>query len=298
VTVDAKGMGMGDVGTYCSLTQTGDGPAISYYEGGIDCNLRLAYNSNPDGSGTWNIYNVDNTGDAGWITSIEGLNDAPAIGYFRDNSGTVDYCFAACDAKNGNGTWTYSTVATVDSGLFADGRVLRVLDGKPAVAFYNWIDSQLQFSINSEADGSGTWSSSLVDAPSIMLFPSMNVINSGMPAIAYRNFSSGTLDVGICDAADGTGTWTNYQVDTTSTPQFTSIADVGGYPAIAYLNIDADTLLYAICSTADGSGTWSNTTVDSGDSIAYVSLLEVDGRACIAYAKTATGVLNFARRNW
>jgi PKD repeat protein len=297
VTVDAKGMGLGDVGSYCSLVETGGGPSISYYDGDMNYDLKFAHNANAGGSGTWGKYTIDSAGDAGWLTSIENVNGYPAIGYYSDNT-TIDYRFAVCDTDDGSGNWPAASVATVGTPIFADGRVLRVLDSRPAVAFYNWMDSALQFSINSDTDGGGTWSTSVVDNSGIILFPSMNAINSGYPAIAYRNWDASVLQLAVNSAADGTGAWNIYPVDYTSAQQFISLANIGGYPAIAYLDDNTDTLYYSICSTADGSGTWGITEVDSGGTIGYVNLLEVDGRACVTYAEVTTGVLNFARRNW
>lgn len=295
VTVDSKGMGMGDVGTYCSLAQVAGGPAISYYEGGIDQNLKFAYNPNADGSGSWGAYRVDSDGDAGWITSVAEVNGKPAIGYFGDDT-SLDFKYAYNSASDGGGTWTATAVETVESGMFADGRVLCLVDGRPAVAFYNWADGELQFSINASADGTGAWSTSTVNSDR-GLFVSMGVIDDGKPAIAYRDFSGSGLKIAVNSATDGSGTWNVYTIDGSAAAQYTSVGEVGGYPAVAYRDFNTDTLHYAVCNTADGSGTWTISTVDSGSSILYVSLLEVAGRACITYAKTATGVLCFARRN-
>ncbi len=293
--VDAKGMGMGDVGTYCSLADVGGKPAISYYEGGIDLNLKFAFNSNADGSGTWTTGRVDTGGDAGWITSIAEVDGRPAIGYFSDDT-TLDYRFAINSLADGSGVWTPDSVATVTSGMFADGRVLRVLDGRPAAAFYNWDAGELQFAINANAGGDGSWSTGTVST-TMALFPSMASVG-GFPAIAYRNFDDGGLDFAINSAQDGGGTWSVHQAVPAISAQYTSVAEIGGFPAIAHINFNNSTLYYALSSAADGSGDWNITTVDAGSSPAYLSLIEVAGRAAITYANTGDGELKYALRNW
>jgi len=298
VVADSKGMGMGDVGMYCCLAEVGGKPAISYYEGGIDNNLKFAINPDADGSGTWTTGRVDTAGDCGWITSIAEVDGRPAVGYFymSDDETVVEYRFAINSAADGSGSWKLDPVADVNSGLFADGRVLRILDGRPAVAFYNWNDSELQFAMNANADGSGAWSVSTVDdVTSISLFVSVAGIN-GLPAIAYRNFDVDGLDFAMNPQADGSGTWATYQVDPGTLAWYAAVADIGGFPAIAYVNYSDGSLHYALSEVADGSGNWNITQVDTNAS--FVSLIEVAGRAAIAYAKTDTGDLMYALRNW
>jgi len=294
-SVDAKGMGMGDVGMYCSLADVGGKPAVSYYEGGIDWNLKFATNPNADGSGLWTTGRVDTSGDVGWITSIAEIDGRPAIGYFSDDT-TLDYRFAINASADGSGAWTLDSVATVNSGMFAEGRVLRVLDGRPAAAFYNWDAGELQFAINANAGGDGAWSTGAVTT-TLALFVSMASIE-GFPAIAYRNFDDGGLDFAINSAQDGSGTWSPYQVVPTISAQHTSVNEIGGFPAIAYRNLGDDSVNLALCSTSDGSGDWNISAVDTGSGASYCSLISVDGRAAIVYAKTATGVLYYALRNW
>jgi len=296
VTADSKDMGLGDVGTYASLAEINGGVGISYYEGGTDMNLKFAFNANPDGSGTWLHRVVDTEGDTGWITSLAEVQGRPAIGFFSENV-SVNYKFAICDAGDGQGDWTVASVADVQSGLFAEGRVLSILAGRPAVAFYNWNTGELQFSINTSPDGTGTWTSSTVNSGRIILFVSMGVVN-GLPAIAYRDFDAGGLHFAINTESDGSGAWSNYEVVPGISAWHTSVIDVGGFPAVAFTDFDAGQVGFAINDQPNGSGNWTITVVDSGDQPAYTSAALIGGHPAIAYCKTATGALFFAIRNY
>ncbi len=299
--VDYKGMGLGDVGQYCSLAEIADGAGISYFEGGIDANLKFAYNSNPDGSGEWKTYRVDVSGDSGFITSLAEELGRPAIGYFRDTLADppiLDYRYAICDNSDGSGNWFVSSVSNVDSYLFAEGRVLSILDGRPAVSFYNWGTSELQFAINEAIDGTGDWDIHSTGVNVISLFVSMTSVN-GLPMISYRNFDSPTgLEILVNSASDGSGGWSHYVIEPDVTAYHTAILDVNGYPAVAYSDSNNLAIKFAICDTSDGSGNWLISVVDGENSPFFPSMAMVGGRPAIAYCATDTGELKFAIRNY
>ncbi len=295
VTADSKGMGLGDVGMFASLAEINGGAGISYYEGGTDMNLKFAFNPNADGSGTWQTYLVDDAGDAGWITSLAEVQGKPAIGYFSESE-TLDYKYAINSESDGSGSWDVSSVANVGSGMFAEGRVLQVCAGMPAVAFYNWNTGELQFAINDSPLGTGSWTFSGV-APDIALFVSAGQIDS-YPVITYRNFDMGGLYFAMNANSDGSGTWSISIVEPTISAWHSSAVEIVGYPFVAYRDNDSDSLKVAENDSPDGSGNWSISVVDSGSGPMYTALLSISGRPAIAYCNTTSGELKFAIRNF
>ena len=98
---------------------------------------------------------------------------------------------------------------------------LAVVNGRPAVCYHHINDDSLKFAINANADGSGAWTFSVVDA--IGDSPSLAVVG-GKPAISYSG------GYAINTNADGSGAW-----EKTSDPLGThnSLLEVSGAPGIS-----------------------------------------------------------------
>ena len=173
---------------------------------------------------------------------------------------------------------------------------LAVVDGRPAIAYYDSTNADLKFTINSAADGSGTWTVYTVDSDdSVGLQLSLAVVG-GRPAISYRDNTNDDLKFAINSAADGSGTWTALTVDSAGDVGYdTSLAVVDDRPAISYFDNTNYDLRFAINSAADGSGTWALGTVDSVGGVGSdTSLGVVDGRPAISYYDRDNSDLKFA----
>jgi hypothetical protein len=197
------------------------------------------------------------------------------------------------------------TTQTVDVGTNADvGRRISaaLVNGTPALSYYNVSEKNLMFARNSAADGSGTWTITTVDsAGSVGRGTSLAVVN-GNPAIAYYADTDGSIRFARNSAADGSGAWTVTTVDNSGnniggTPSLVALSD--GTPAIAYRDTVNQDLKFARNSVADGSGTWTITTVASaGNQGAFASLAVLStGVPAIAYYDQTNTNVKFARNS-
>jgi hypothetical protein len=129
--------------------------------------------------------------------SLAVVGGLPAIAY-----GVVgDLKLARNSAADGLGTWT---ILLVDGGTPSVGDVtsMAIVDGKPAIAYRDSSNTDLKYAICSTADGTGTWTLSVVD-PIFGSVPVLGVIG-GKPVILYQN---GNMRYARNSAADGSGAW-------------------------------------------------------------------------------------------
>ncbi|BCM88804.1 hypothetical protein IAD21_00646 [Abditibacteriota bacterium] len=289
-TVDSTG----SVGFYTSLAIINGKPAISYYDQ-TNQDLKFAINSAADGSGSWTKTTVDSAGNVGQYTSLALVGGKPAISYF-DGTNT-DLKFAINSAADGTGSWTTTTAdASVGPATVGQYTSQAIINGKPAISYFDGTNTDLKFAINSAADGTGSWTTTTVDSTgSVGFYTSLAIIN-GKPAISYYDQTNQDLKFAINSAADGSGSWTKTTVDSAgNVGQYTSLALVGGKPAISYYDGDNSDLKFAINSAADGSGTWNTTTVDSAGFVGtYTSLALVNGKPAISYWDQTNADLKFA----
>ncbi|MEP0813386.1 MAG: PKD domain-containing protein [bacterium] len=295
-TVDSKGMGLGDVGRYCYLANMGGVPGISYYEGGIDGNLKYAENASSDGTGTWFKYTIDSTGDVGMDTSCTKVGGRHAFAYYDADNGDLKY--ARANTTNPGGTYTKVTVDSAgDAGW---STTLLVAGGKPVIGYFADDGSTVsyKFAYANDFDGTGTWTKTTVRDVQSGLFAyghSLCVVGFN-PAVGLYNWGNGILEYGVNAQQDGSGAWTFHDVDgQTNISLFLGMAEVGGLPAIAFRDFDAGGLWAATCDTADGSGTWSTSDIDSTGGLEYASVASVDGgRIGVAYYDSGADSLKFA----
>lgn len=189
-TIDATG----SVGSQNSLFEVSGRPAVAYLDS-TNSDLKYAINSAADGSGVWSFSTVNTAG--GSSPSLAVVGGLPAIAY-----GVVgDLKLARNTAADGLGTWT---ILLVDGGTPAvgDSTSMAIVDGKPAIAYRDSSNSDLKYAICSTADGTGTWTLSVVD-PNFGSVPVLGVIG-GKPVILYAN---GNMRYVRNSAADGSGVW-------------------------------------------------------------------------------------------
>jgi Ig-like domain CHU_C associated/Secretion system C-terminal sorting domain len=145
-----------DVGQYASLTIINGNPAISYYD---NTNGDLEYVRANDISGTsWGTpVTISSTGTVGQYTSIATVNGNPAISYY-DGAGFLKYV----RATDVNGA-TWGTPGTVD-GVSGDNAgqftSLVVVNGNPAISYYDFTYKTLKFARAKDATGDKWFSAS------------------------------------------------------------------------------------------------------------------------------------------
>ena len=130
------------------------------------------------------------------------------------------------------------TTKTLDRGSGGDtGQYTSqaIVNGNPAIAYYNLTDGNLMFARNGAADGSGTWTITIVDSNiTLGQYTSLAVVN-GSPAITYYNQTNGDLKYVRALDASGTSWDTPVTLDSTGVVGlYTSLAVVNGNPAISY----------------------------------------------------------------
>ena len=242
----------------------------------------------------WNTI-VDSAGDVGEYASLAVVEGRPAIAYYDDDP-NWDLKYVRASDATGSSWGTPATVDfTVYVGLYAS---LAVVDGRPAIAYYEALYQDLEYVRAGDATGS-SWGSPLTvySAGDVGQYASLAVVD-GRPAIGY--FDATTKYLKYVRASDATGsTWgTPVTVDSAGIVGLhTSLALVDGRPAIAYFrSIPNYDLKYVRAGDAIGSSWGTPLTVDSaGDVGLYASLAEVEGRPTIAYYDNTNDDLKYVR---
>ena len=293
ITVDSEGT----VGRNTSLTVVNGNPAISYFAL-TNFDLKYARNSLADGSGSWSVTTADSIASVGEYASLAVVNGNPAVSYYSF-SGTSLKFVRSSDASGTS--WAPATTpdAGVQSGDVGQYTSHAIVNGNPAVAYYDVTNGDLKYARNSLPDGLGTWTLTPVTMTTLGntgQYPSLRVIN-GKPAISFSEFSpSSSLKYARNSLADGSGTWTITTVEPLSST-YSSLFEVNGKPAISYY-IPSGDLYYARNSLADGSGTWTLKVVASTDDVgAYNSLAVVNGKPAISCYDRTSGNLKYARNS-
>jgi hypothetical protein len=286
----------GDVGTYASLAVVDGRPAIAYFDGGPNYDLKYVRASDAAGSSWGTPLTVDSAGDAGQYASLAVVDGRPAIAYWYPSNGDLKYVRAS-DATGSS----WGTPLTVDSagdvGRYAS---LAVVDGRPAIAYYDRDPNyDLKYVRASDASGSSWGSPVTVDsAGDVGQYASLEVVD-GRPAIAYYDYTNYDLKYVRANDAAGSSWGTPVTVDSAGdVGYYASLAEVDGRPAIAYLDWTNADLKYVRASDASGSSWGTPLTVDSGGNVGWhASLAVVDGRPAIAYQDRTNYDLKYVRAN-
>ena len=268
-------------------------PAVAYLAG---LDLRLAINANTSGTGVWNPTNVASLAPNGTHylgQSLAVINGKPSLSFRALSQQNLSQLkFAVSEAADGSGTWTTNLVFDGHSNPSS----LAEVAGKPMIAFSSFQfprrRTTMYLATNDEADGTGTWTTSVVrsDTP---WRPSLAEVN-GRPALAYRGPSGPTgpspdIIFSVNSQPDGSGTWTETVVGQGAAP---FLSKVDGRPAMIYsdtdLNRPVGSLHFAINANADGSGPWTTSTVgttyhDGAPNAPLYSLATIGGMPGVCY---------------
>jgi hypothetical protein len=245
----------------------------------------------------WTTLTVDSAASVGNSPSLAVVNGVPAISYTDATNGDLKYALSSTADGKQAADWACITVAsTNDTGLYSS---LAVINGAPAIAYYDLDSDALMYAFSSTVDGAspGDWGTTQVAGPAGLSTRASLAEVNGFPAIGYYDSSNTNLDYAYSTTADGSDNWSTVVVDGfgSDVGNFPSLAVVNAKPALSYYDETNGHLKYAYSSTANGSSGWSSVTVDSGLDVGYdTSLAVVDGFPAISYGDGGVGALKYA----
>ncbi|MCX6878424.1 MAG: SUMF1/EgtB/PvdO family nonheme iron enzyme [Verrucomicrobia bacterium] len=238
---------------------------------------------------------LDSTGYVGQHCSVAVVDGNPAISYFDATNGNLKFV----RAYNAAGTaWDLPvTVDTGGTGIAGQYTSLAVVNGLPAISYYDATNGNLKYVHANNPDGAFWAPPVTVDTGgtgTVGRFTSLAVVD-GMPAISY--FDDTNADLKYVRATDGIGgTWgAPITLDSTGSVGFcTSLEVVNGKPAISYYDQTNGDLKYVSATDASGTVWGTPMTFDStGDVGEYNALAVVNGFPAISYYDTTNGDLKF-----
>jgi hypothetical protein len=298
---------IGNVGEHTSLAVIDGFPAICYRDATYT-DLKFVRATNANGTSWGQPVVVDGTQYAtpfssdcacGYGTSLALVNGNPAISYYDATSGSLKFV-RALDASGTDWgeimTLSYTGFG-MDSEFATADTSLAVINGNPAICFYNSVNDDLMFIRSSDASGTFWDPPIIVDGTdSVGLFATMALIN-GNPAISY--YDATNLDLKFVRASDASGTaWENPQTldSTGSIGRYACLTVVNGNPAISYNDGTNGDLKFIRASDASGSAWQAAQTLDSEGSVGtYTSLAVIWGNPAISYRDFTNGDLKFVR---
>ena len=249
----------------------------------------------------WALFTVDSAGSVGYSTSLAVVDGCPAISYCDWSN--FDLKYARATTSTGDSAADWSQIVTVDSpgSLVREyGTSLAVVDGCPAISYYDHSNHDLKYARATTSAGSSAsdWTQIVTvdSAGTVGLYTSLAVVD-GCPAISYHDATNQDLKYARATTSTGgnASDWTQViTVDSDgSMGHYTSLAVVDGCPAISYRDATNKDLKYARATTSTGGDAleWTQiVTVDStGDVGRYTSLAVVDGCPAISYCLWNSG---------
>jgi len=254
-----------------------------------------AYDWDFDGDGTFDLL------DGGATPAVQTFN---AAGNFtvglrvHDDGGLVGATTVGITVTGGGAlTWQLQTLDTGGVGEFCS---MAIVDGRPAISYYDAANGNLKYMRAADATGT-TWAiGSDIDVtsdPSDDGTATSLAVIGGNPAISFHDI--GNNDLRFIRAADTAGTdWSTPAVivEAVGIDATTSLAAVGGSPAVAYDS--GGEVFYEIAVDAAGTD-WSNASREidgAAETGRWPSLAMVDGRPAVAFQRdTGDDELFFVR---
>ena len=232
---------VGQVERYNSLAVVNGNPAISYY---VNDDLKYVRASDASGGSWGSPIVVRSAGDVGRYASLAVVNGNPAISY-RDGGLNDDLKYVR--ANYADGSW-WGTPVTIDSsGNVGHDISLCVVNGNPAISYYDSTNDDLKYVRASDASG-GNWRGPIVvDSEGDVGRDTSLAIVNGNPAISYLDGTNEDLKYVRATDAGGSAWGTPHIVDSAGqVGRYNSLAVVNGNPAISYYDSTNGDLKFAI----------------------------------------------------
>lgn len=224
-----------NVGIDASLAVIDGVPAISY-QSPNDGVIHYAWASDAAGT-TWNTTSVDGSlTQYSKQTSLASVLGKPAIAYRNETSGTLRYAYLSGSDPSIASDWTKVNVDT--TGNVGMHPSLEVVNGRPAIAYYDFSNSDLKFARAGDAAGASWPAGNLItveaSSDDVGTHASLAVVG-GRPAISYLDATAGNLKWAVASDANGSA-WSSIVVDSAlaNVGAHSSQTSLDGLPAIAY----------------------------------------------------------------
>ena len=198
----------------------------------------------------WVIVSVDSEGDVGRHSSLALVGGNPAISYYDSTNGDLKYAYSSTATGSRAEDWTTSLVDNGYENDVGQYTSLAVVDGQPAISYYDATAGALRYAKRNPGWPTGTWSRIVVDTNDAGMdvgkYSSLAVIE-GRPMIAYYDETNDHLRhaVSLTETGASSDDWVTYLTDGTGeTGKFCCIAEVDGKAAVSYGDKQAGDLLY------------------------------------------------------
>jgi len=285
----------GNVGTFVSAAIVNGRPASAQYDAS---NLDLNYSRANDVQGvSWAApVKAATAGNVGQFPSLAVVNGFPAISFHDITNNRLMYV----RATNANGTaWGVPVVVDDPPGAINVGQYtsLVVINGNPAIAYYDVSNADLKYVRATDADGTTWGAPAILDATgNTGQFLSMAVVN-GNPAISYYDVSNADLKYIRATDASGTAWAAAFSVSTiNNTGQYTSLSVINGFPAISFYDVSNQDLQYVRATDATGTAWGIPVTLAAiGNTGQFSSLTTVAGNPAISYQDVSNLDLKYRR---
>jgi len=289
VIASVEDYGGWETGGNTSLAVIDGKPAISYFLGDPDYDLKYARSSTVTGSNAadWSVITVDSPGSVGKYSSLAEVAGQPAISYQDDTNDALKYARLFVVQPE---AWTVIAVHTSDIGQEVGSHTsLAVVNGYPMITYHDAGEGYLRYAWSNTATGinEADWQTSVIDSQETVVgeFNSLAAVD-GKGAVSYfKDYTVNSLMY----------KWfSNPAKVAVETPigkaQYTSLAVVNGKPGISWHDTGVPSLNFSYSSTVRGTSNadWTTVVVDYTEGAGrYTSLAVIDGRPAIAYQRYA-----------
>jgi hypothetical protein len=269
-------------GHNCCLAIINGTPAISYYSYS-ESDLCYVRSSNLNGTAWAAPVVVDTNGYVGMYTSLAEVNGYPAIAY-QDDAGSA-LALKYVRGSDAAGTSWQTPIRVDTNGYPGRSRSLAVINGNPAIAYYEQMDSMDLLFIRANDQWGDTW-----PASSVEVYTNGNVGKnctmttvSNYAAIAFSDLTDGELNFVRATDLNGT-TWGTPRTVFTNSCSYLAMDIIQGNPAIACYNAAAERILYFYADNYLGS-IWGDpiTVYTNSDDVDFVRLISLTDVPSIAF---------------
>jgi len=180
-----------------------------------------------------------------------------------------------------------------DVGQFVTLAIL--IDGTPAVAYYDATGLNLKYARNTLFDGSGVWRSQTVDSSGdVGQYASIAVLATGNPAIAYYDLTNTNVKFASNALPDGSGIWTVSTIVTGTVGQYTRMRiSSGGVPCIIFWDEPSGDFVLTYNTQPDATGSWLLSSISTATTFGSLSALTVLSNGKLLASSPGIGGNNF-----